>query len=47
MAEQTTISRPAPYLEAAGKTILDLTTQLTGQPIDTTHLLLALLDKTY
>jgi Arc/MetJ-type ribon-helix-helix transcriptional regulator len=36
MAEQTTISRPAPYLEAAGKTILDLTTQLTGQPIDTT-----------
>jgi Arc/MetJ-type ribon-helix-helix transcriptional regulator len=37
MAEQTTISRPAPYLEAAGKTILDLTTQLTGQPIDTTQ----------
>jgi Arc/MetJ-type ribon-helix-helix transcriptional regulator len=36
MAEQTTISRPAPYLEAAGKTILDLTTNLTGQPIDTT-----------
>jgi Arc/MetJ-type ribon-helix-helix transcriptional regulator len=36
MAEQTTISRPAPYLEAAGKTILDLTTQLTGQPVDTT-----------
>jgi Arc/MetJ-type ribon-helix-helix transcriptional regulator len=35
MAEQTTISRPAPYLEAAGKTILDLTTQLTGQPVDT------------
>jgi Arc/MetJ-type ribon-helix-helix transcriptional regulator len=37
MAEQTTISRPAPYLEAAGKTILDLTTQLTGQPIDTSQ----------
>jgi Arc/MetJ-type ribon-helix-helix transcriptional regulator len=36
MAEQTTISRPAPYLEAAGQTILDLTTKLTGQPIDTT-----------
>jgi hypothetical protein len=36
MAEQTTISRPAPYLEAAGQTLLDLTTKLTGQPIDTT-----------
>jgi Arc/MetJ-type ribon-helix-helix transcriptional regulator len=35
MAEQTTISRPAPYLEAAGQTLLDLTTKLTGQPIDT------------
>jgi hypothetical protein len=32
MAEQTTISRPAPYLEAAGQTLLDLTTKLTGQP---------------
>ena len=36
MAEQTTISRPAPYLEAAGQTLLDLTTKLTGQPVDTT-----------
>jgi len=35
MTEQTTISRPAPYLEAAGQTLLDLTTKLTGQPIDT------------
>jgi len=35
MAETTTISRPAPYLEAAGQTLLDLTTKLTGQPIDT------------
>jgi hypothetical protein len=35
MAEQTTISRPAPYLEAAGQTLLDLTTQLTGQPVNT------------
>jgi Arc/MetJ-type ribon-helix-helix transcriptional regulator len=32
---QTNISRPAPYLEAAGQTIMDLTTKLTGQPIDT------------
>jgi hypothetical protein len=33
MAEQiaTTISRPAPYLEAAGQTYLDLLTQKTGQ----------------
>jgi hypothetical protein len=35
MAETTTISRPAPYLEAAGQTLLDLTTQLTGKPVDT------------
>jgi Arc/MetJ-type ribon-helix-helix transcriptional regulator len=35
MAEQTTISRPAPYLEAAGQTLLDLTTQLTGKEVDT------------
>jgi Arc/MetJ-type ribon-helix-helix transcriptional regulator len=33
---QTNISRPAPYLEAAGQTIMDLTTKLTGQPVDTT-----------
>ena len=32
---QTNISRPAPYLEAAGQTIMDLTTKLTGQPVDT------------
>jgi hypothetical protein len=31
MAETTTISRPAPYLEAAGQTYLDLLTQRTGQ----------------
>ena len=31
MAEQVTISRPAPYLEAAGQTYLDLLTQKTGQ----------------
>ena len=39
MAENinTTISRPAPYLEAAGETLLDLTTGLTGQPIDTSQ----------
>jgi len=29
--EQVTISRPAPYLEAAGQTYLDLLTQKTGQ----------------
>jgi hypothetical protein len=31
MAEQVTISRPAPYLEAAGQTYLDLLTAKTGQ----------------
>ena len=31
MAEQITINRPAPYLEAAGQTYLDLLTQRTGQ----------------
>jgi len=31
MAETTTISRPAPYLEAAGQTYLDLLTKRTGQ----------------
>jgi hypothetical protein len=31
MAEQTTINRPAPYLEAAGQTYLDLLTQKVGQ----------------
>ncbi|MEL0176720.1 MAG: hypothetical protein VW810_00285 [Pelagibacteraceae bacterium] len=36
MAETTTISRPAPYLEAAGEKYLDLATQLAAQPIDTT-----------
>jgi hypothetical protein len=29
--EQVTISRPAPYLEAAGQTYLDLLTAKTGQ----------------
>lgn len=37
MAEQTTISRPAPYLEAAGEKYLDLATQLAAQPIDTSQ----------
>ena len=32
---QTNINRPAPYLEAAGQTIMDLTTKLTVQPVDT------------
>ena len=31
MAETTTIARPAPYLEAAGQTYLDLLTKRTGQ----------------
>jgi hypothetical protein len=31
MAEQITINRPAPYLEAAGQTYLDLLTQKVGQ----------------
>jgi len=31
MADTTTISKPAPYLEAAGQTYLDLLTQKTGQ----------------
>jgi hypothetical protein len=31
MAEQVTINKPAPYLEAAGQTYLDLLTKLTGQ----------------
>ena len=29
--EQISISKPAPYLEAAGQTYLDLLTQKTGQ----------------
>ena len=35
MAEQTTISRPAPYLEAAGEKFIDLASQLAGKPVDT------------
>ena len=37
MADTTTtsIARPAPYLEAAGQNLLDITTGLAGQPIDT------------
>jgi hypothetical protein len=35
MAEQTTITRPAPYLEAAGEAYLDLATQLAAKPVDT------------
>jgi hypothetical protein len=34
MAETTTISRPAPYLEAAGEKYLDLATQLAAKPVD-------------
>ena len=32
MAETTTISRPAPYLEAAGEQFVDLAAQLAGKP---------------
>jgi hypothetical protein len=35
MAETTTISRPAPYLEAAGEKFIDLAAQLAAKPIDT------------
>jgi hypothetical protein len=37
MADTTTtsIARPAPYIEAAGQNLLDITTGLAGQPIDT------------
>ena len=35
MAEQTTISRAAPYLEAAGERFVDLSAKLAAQPIDT------------
>ena len=35
MAETTQITRQAPYLEAAGEKFIDLTSQLTAQPIDT------------
>jgi hypothetical protein len=31
MAEQTTIARPAPYLEAAGEKFVDLAAQLAAQ----------------
>ena len=34
MAESTTISRQAPYIEAAGQTAIDIATKLTGQPVD-------------
>ena len=35
MAETVQISRPAPYLEAAGEKFVDLTSQLAAKPIDT------------
>ena len=35
MAETTTISRPAPYLEAAGEKFVDLAAQLAAKPINT------------
>ena len=35
MAETTTISRPAPYLEAAGEKFIDLASQLAAKPVDT------------
>ncbi|MFC1793795.1 hypothetical protein ACFL3Q_09445 [Planctomycetota bacterium] len=35
MAEQTTIARPAPYLEAAGEKFVDLAAQLASKPVDT------------
>ena len=34
MAEQTTISRPAPYLEAAGEKYLDVAAQLAAKPVN-------------
>jgi hypothetical protein len=39
MADTTTtsIARPAPYLEAAGQNLLDITTGLAGKPIDTSQ----------
>ena len=37
MAESTTISRPAPYLEAAGENFIDLSSKLAAKPIDTTQ----------
>ena len=35
MADTTTISRPAPYLEAAGEQFIDLASQLAAKPVDT------------
>ena len=35
MATQTTIARPAPYLESAGKRFVDLAAQLAAKPVDT------------
>lgn len=35
MADNVTISKPAPYLEAAGEKFIDLSSKLAGQPIDT------------
>ena len=35
MAEQTTIARPAPYLEKAGERFVDLSARLAAQPVDT------------
>lgn len=35
MAEQTTIARPAPYLEAAGEKFVDLSAQLAAKPVAT------------
>jgi len=35
MAEQTTIARPAPYLEAAGERFVDLSAQLAAKPVST------------
>lgn len=39
MADTTTtsIARPAPYLEAAGQNLLDITTGLAGKPINTSQ----------
>jgi len=39
MADTTTtsIARPAPYIEAAGQNLLDITTGLAGQPINTSQ----------
>ena len=35
MAETVQVNKPAPFLEAGGKTLLDLVTKQTGTPVQT------------